>query len=215
MNVSVMIILVGYIKINKMNKMNKMKRGSRRNMSLGLLLLVVTLVCVVSHKFREGMDQKEVKKRLDKMEDKLDDIYEEVVGEGEERIKTGKYVAYHVRLNEYEERIYAILTNKGGNKYHLSSLDKFNYDLELLSDNSLFGRNVSTKGTTVVTFGKGEYLFIWDKALYVHEDYKSIFIKEMEKQMTDKDDKWYLYFFNNKLIDNEAIKREKEERKKV
>ena len=77
-----------------------MKRGSsRRNLSVGLLLLVLLFACVVSHKFREGMESKEVEKRLDNMEDKLDDIYEEVVGEG---IKTGRYV-YHEDDGEYDD----------------------------------------------------------------------------------------------------------------
>ena len=166
-------------------------------------------MCVVSHKFREGM---EVEERLGNMEDKLDDIYEEVVGE--ERIKTGKYVSYDERLNEYDERLNVILTKKGDNKYHLSSMGEFNYNLELLSDNSLFGKSVSTKETTVVTFGKGEYLFVWEKVLYVHEDYKRKFLEEMDKVNSDEDGEWYKHFFHTRLIDSDAIKRQEDELEK-
>ena len=42
-----------------------MKWDSQRNLSMGLLLLVLILTCVASHKFREGMGGKEVEKRLD------------------------------------------------------------------------------------------------------------------------------------------------------
>ena len=233
MNVSVMIILVGYIKINKMNKMNKMKRGSRRNMSLGLLLLVVTLVCVVSHKFREGMDQKEVKKRLDKMEDKLDDIYEEVVGEGEERIKTGKYLLYD--KGEYEElankRIKINISKKGGNEYKLVftkdfkdikedvEVEKAEYKLELFSDYSMFGKNVnSDKDTIIMLFDKGGRFFLLDDIFFVNAVHKEDFTEEVKLVKEKNDGKVsnenLITHFSLNTSKNEANRKYEEERVK-
>ena len=206
-----------------------MKRGSRRNLSIGLLLLVVTLACVVSHKFREGMvgkkDEVEVEERLNEIDDKLDDIYEEVVGEGggEERIKTGKYV-YHKDDGEYNEDLSIVLTKKGGNEYSLRSTFKdekknFSINLELFSDNSMLGKDVKTGDMSILLFHKSGKFFFTEKAFFVHVDYKKEFLEDVKKAKGKNDSIiwWDLidYFDMMKAFKNEASEKKDKERKEL
>lgn len=182
-------------------------------------------MCVVSHKFREGMD---VEERLDKMEDKLDDIYEEVVGE--ERIKTGRYLLYD-NDGQYDKllnkRIDFKLSKKDGNEYRLIvikdfrdiddveidkdlEIEKIELHLEVFSDNSAFGKDMSNGRTTIAMFGKGGYLFFLEKGILVHEDYTNVFMEEMKTVKNDDD--VVAHFFNYQLLyDSEASEKKKQE----
>ena len=199
-----------------------MKRGSsRRNLSVGLLLLVLLFACVASHKFREGMEGKEVEERLDKMEDKLDDIYEEVVGEG---IKTGRYV-YHEDDGEYDDELSFILTKEGGNEYSLSSTIKeenIGFKLELFSDNSMLGKYVKNGDTDMITafvFDKSGNFFFVEKGFFVHVDYKEEFLEEVKRAAKGKKDGvlfWWdlIEYFDMKVYENEAVTKREEEMEK-
>lgn len=199
-----------------------MKRGSsRRNLSVGLLLLVLLFACVVSHKFREGMESKEVEKRLDNMEDKLDDIYEEVVGEG---IKTGRYV-YHEDDGEYDDELSFILTKEGGNEYSFSGTIKeenIRFKLELFSDNSMLGKYVKNGDTDVImsfVFDKSGNFFFAEKGFFVHVDYKEEFLEEVKRAAKGKKDGvlfWWdlIEYFDMKVYENEAVTKREEEMEK-
>lgn len=198
-------------------------------MSLGLLLLVVTLACVVSHKFREGM---EVEERLDKMEDKLDDIYEEVVGE--ERIKTGRYLFYDKgeSLERANKLINIKILKKGENEYRLIvmrdfkdidkdlEIEKLEYDLELFSDNSVFSKNVnSDKDTVILLFDKdGRYFISDDDIFLVNEKHIEDFMKKVKEIKEENGGKVsndnLVRHFRLNISENEALKRHEEERVK-
>lgn len=196
-----------------------MKKKSQRNLSIGLLLLFLLFACVVSHKFREGMENNVVEERLDIMDDKLDDIYEKVVGE--DRIKTGKYVIHED--GEYRDDFSVILTKKDDNEYSLRSTfedeDKnFSINLELFSDNSMLGNDVKTGDMITLMFDKSGEFFFAEKAFFVHVDYKKEFLEDVKKAKGKNDSIiWWdlIDYFDLKAFKNEASEKKDKERKEL
>ena len=193
-----------------------MKKKSQRNLSIGLLLLVLLFACVVSHKFREGMENKVVEERLDIMDDKLDDIHEKVVGEGGQRINTGKYVIHED--GEYDDYFTLILTKKEGNEYSLRSTfedekdENFTIDLELFSDNSMLGKDVKTGDMITMVFDKSGEFFFFEKVFFVHVDYKKEFLEAEQEAMGNKDSVHHtnlIDYFDLKVYENEATEKRK------